>query len=237
MGNFSVRPLYLQVRDALAERVASGEWKPNTVPNEMELARELGVSPGTMRKALDLLESEGLVTRRQGRGTFVNDPASPEFATRYDNLHATGGELVIGEFKTLELAEGPVNEIERARLRLDEHDLVCRIRRVRSHMAQAFLAEEVSLPARLFPALVERSDLHSRGVVAIAQAYGFFLGEAVERVSLGRASRAASAALGIAESSPIFILDRIINTRDGQPAEWRWAECMMSELYYEVETT
>ena len=74
---FSIQPLYLQLRDALAERIASGEWKSgDIIPNEVDLARELGVSQGTVRRSLDLLESEHVVTRRQGRGTFVNDPGS-----------------------------------------------------------------------------------------------------------------------------------------------------------------
>ena len=65
---FSNRPLYLQLSDALAERIAKGEWKPHAaIPNEGDLAREFGVSPGTMRKALDLLEGQRLVSRRQGR--------------------------------------------------------------------------------------------------------------------------------------------------------------------------
>ncbi|HXE85900.1 MAG TPA: GntR family transcriptional regulator, partial [Hyphomicrobiaceae bacterium] len=45
------------MRDMLAERIARREWKPGfVVPNEGELARELGVSAGTVRKALDLME-------------------------------------------------------------------------------------------------------------------------------------------------------------------------------------
>src|SRR4051812_41587123 len=53
-NHFSTRPLYLQLRDALAERVAGGEWRPGAaIPNEGDLAREFGVSAGTMRKALD----------------------------------------------------------------------------------------------------------------------------------------------------------------------------------------
>src|SRR5262245_36034582 len=61
----SKRALYLQVWDALAERITSGAWKPGTaVPNESDLAREFGVSLGTMRKALELMEARRLVTRR-----------------------------------------------------------------------------------------------------------------------------------------------------------------------------
>jgi len=90
---FSIEPLYVQVRNLLAQRLASGVWPPGSVlPNEMELARELGVSSGTVRKALDSLESDRLVVRRQGRGTFVVDQASGDVAARFSNrpLQETG---------------------------------------------------------------------------------------------------------------------------------------------------
>lgn len=62
---WSERPLYLKVRDVLAARIAVGEWKPGTpIPKESELVREFGVSPETMRQALDLMEADDLLTRR-----------------------------------------------------------------------------------------------------------------------------------------------------------------------------
>jgi DNA-binding GntR family transcriptional regulator len=65
-------PLYLQIRNHLIERIAAGEWKVGQpMPNEADLARSLGFSAGTIRKALDLMEQEQMVCRRQGRGTFV----------------------------------------------------------------------------------------------------------------------------------------------------------------------
>src|SRR5215510_9620939 len=92
---FSRRPLYLQVRDVLAARIAAGQWKPGvTIPNENDLARELGVSSGTMRKALEFMEGERLLTRRQGRGTFVNDQTSHERADRYSNLRTSDGKRI-----------------------------------------------------------------------------------------------------------------------------------------------
>ena len=66
-GRFSNRPLYLQLRDTLAQRIANGEWKPAAaIPNESDLAREFGVSAGTMRKALDLMEAEFGLQRTLG---------------------------------------------------------------------------------------------------------------------------------------------------------------------------
>jgi DNA-binding transcriptional regulator YhcF (GntR family) len=106
-SRFAKHPLYLQVRDAMAERIAAGEWKPSaTIPNEGDLAREFGVSPGTMRKALDLLEVERLLTRRQGRGTFVNDQSSAELAVRYSNIREDNGAHAGNEVEILDITEG-----------------------------------------------------------------------------------------------------------------------------------
>ena len=66
------RPLYRQVYDILVRKIAEGAWKPGEMlPSEQALARELGVSHGTVRKVLDALTAENLLLRRQGKGTFV----------------------------------------------------------------------------------------------------------------------------------------------------------------------
>ncbi|MEL7030333.1 MAG: GntR family transcriptional regulator, partial [Pseudomonadota bacterium] len=48
-----VRPLYQQVRELFLARISSGAWRPaEALPSEQALAAELGVSQGTVRKAL-----------------------------------------------------------------------------------------------------------------------------------------------------------------------------------------
>ncbi len=69
---FETVPLYQQVMRVLMQRIAAGEYRVS-LPAEGDLARELGVSSGTVRKALDALEAEGVLERRQGRGTFVRE--------------------------------------------------------------------------------------------------------------------------------------------------------------------
>jgi DNA-binding transcriptional regulator YhcF (GntR family) len=69
---FVTVPLFKQVRDAMAARIATGEWKPNSmIPNELGLTVMFGVSNGTIRKALEVMRGEGLIVRIQGRGTFI----------------------------------------------------------------------------------------------------------------------------------------------------------------------
>ncbi|HET7156811.1 MAG TPA: GntR family transcriptional regulator, partial [Hyphomicrobiaceae bacterium] len=187
-SRFSTRPLYLQVRDALGERIAGGEWKPSTaIPNEGDLARQFGVSPGTMRKALDLLEAERLLTRRQGRGTFVNDQASEELAVRYSNIRGKDGAHVVGEVELLDVTEAAISEAECMRLRLRMHERVCRIRRVRLRDGKPYMLEDVAMPAALFPGLPE-NKAPSHRIVVLAQQFGLLLGRGEERITIGSAS-------------------------------------------------
>lgn len=66
------KPIYLQIQEYLAERIVSGELKPETrIPSERELSTELGVSRMTVRRAITELVNEGLVERVHGAGTFV----------------------------------------------------------------------------------------------------------------------------------------------------------------------
>jgi GntR family transcriptional regulator len=229
---FFTRCLYLQVRDAAADRIVTGQWKPGSaIPNENDLAREFGVSVGTVRKALDLLESEHLLSRLQGRGTFVNDLGSHSQAGRYSNLRWLGGDIVCGEVQVLGIGKAPATEAERDRLQLADDEDVYRLKRARTHKAQAFMTEDVTLPTALFPGLPER-NVRSTGFLALAQTYGLLPGKGVERVSLGAASHPASKVLNIAEGAPVLCLDRLIKTLDGRPAEWRRAECLLAAMHY-----
>jgi GntR family transcriptional regulator len=234
-SKFSTRPLYLQVRDALAARIAGREWKPNSaIPNEGDLAREFGVSSGTMRKALDLMEGERLLTRRQGRGTFVNDQSSEELAERFSNIHATDGERIAGESKMLSIVQAPANPAECARLRLRADDKVWRIQRVHLHKGEPFMIEEVAMPVALFPDLDAQEVVNHR-IVVLAQQYGILLGRGEERVSIGTASPSVAETLSLKAGAPILVLDRLVHDLDGQAVEWRLGMGHFTDKYYLAE--
>ena len=234
-GRFSTRPLYLQVRDALASRIAMAEWKPNAaIPNEGDLAREFGVSSGTMRKALDLMEGERLLTRRQGRGTFVNDQSSDELAERYSNIRTADGERITGEVNVVSMIQGSANAAECGRLRLRPDDKVWRIRGVRLHKGDPFMVEDVVLPAALFPDLDEQKELPGR-IVVLAQQYGILLGKGDERVAIGAASPEVAEMLAVNAGVPILLLDRLVHDLSGRAVEWRLGMGHFADKYYLAE--
>lgn len=64
--------LAVQVARELRKRLKREYVSGGRLPSEPEMAAQFGVSRGTVRHALNILESEGVVFRRQGTGTFVN---------------------------------------------------------------------------------------------------------------------------------------------------------------------
>jgi GntR family transcriptional regulator len=65
-------PLKIQVAEKLGEMIRAEYFNGEQIPNENELAEIMGVSRGTISQALAILSSEGLISRRQGVGTFAN---------------------------------------------------------------------------------------------------------------------------------------------------------------------
>jgi GntR family transcriptional regulator len=83
------RPLYAQAIEALYELVEDGVYRPrDLLPSEAELARQLGVSRSTVREAIGHLVRAGLVTRRQGVGTFVAERASERLTAGLERLQS-----------------------------------------------------------------------------------------------------------------------------------------------------
>lgn len=63
-----------QVKSNIKGRIINDEFDGGRIPPETELAADLGVSRTTVRDALSRLEHEGAIYRKQGAGTFVNEP-------------------------------------------------------------------------------------------------------------------------------------------------------------------
>src|SRR5262245_47448465 len=156
---FQVRPLYLHVRDALLERIKDGRWKPGAnLPSEVDLYRQLGVSLGTLRKALGVLESEQIIVREPGRGTFVRDHQSGHALGRFNPVRGADGEPLRGQVRSRTVKLVTPTPAERAALRLKPGDQVVRIQRTRVHDGRPLAYEEASVSDRRFPGLADQAD-------------------------------------------------------------------------------
>ncbi|MDA8747565.1 GntR family transcriptional regulator [Litoreibacter sp.] len=78
MNVISTKRPISQVRDRLLELIKSGDISADgRLPTERVLADRFGVGRRFVRQALDALEAEGLVWRKQGKGTFAGQPSDP----------------------------------------------------------------------------------------------------------------------------------------------------------------
>lgn len=228
----STRPLHLQLREILIRRIADGEWRAgDAIPNEIDLAREFGLSAGTVRKALDWMESAQLVSRQQGRGTFVRDQTSSEALTRFSSFRNVHGSLIDDRVADAVCSSGEASASEAAHLRLNALDIVHRIEQTRLVGGETFAYEYLVLPAALFP----KMDALTSGVRSIGEtafANGLLLSSGREKVTIGGASSAAATRLGVDEGAPVLVLDRVIESIDGRPAEWRRSWCNIRNRIY-----
>lgn len=85
-------PLFLQMASAMRRRIEVGIWIPGSrIPSLEELASEFSVARTTARQAVSKLEEEGIIWRKQGKGTFVSDHLED---TRWLNLQTRWKDLI-----------------------------------------------------------------------------------------------------------------------------------------------
>lgn len=232
---FSMRPLYLQVRDSLAAEISGGSWKPSAmIPNEIDLSRKLGVSVGTVRRALDVMEKEHLLTRRQGRGTFVNDPATSQASTRFVRICDGAGQAITDSATTLSIETGDAGETEAHRLGIVAGEAVKRVRRLRRIDGTPYMMEICVIPMHRFQAFA-LDDSFPHSITAVAQACGVLLGSAQETIGLAAADLDLSQHLDVEAGQVVLKLDRVVRDIDATPVEWRTAFCQLGSMHYRVD--
>lgn len=219
----SNKPLYMQLVEAIKQKISSNSWKIGMmIPSENELSKEFNISVGTVKKALGILVQEGVLFRRQGKGTFV---ASPDFSKsfsrffRYGILGGDSGETpgsVIIDMSTIT----PEAQVVQA-LNLSQDDKVIRIKRIRTLQNIPFSIEELYLPHNRFKG-IEKLSIENKLLYPIYNDnFDTPVIWADEYLQPDVADKETAEALGIEEGAPVMCVERLAHTYDDIPVEWR----------------
>ena len=75
--NFSAeKPIFLQIADAICDRILSGELKgEDRIPSVREYGADIGVNPNTMMRSYEKLTADGVIYNKRGIGYFVSPDA------------------------------------------------------------------------------------------------------------------------------------------------------------------
>jgi GntR family transcriptional regulator len=230
------RPLYSQIRELLIGRMVSGDWRPgHMLPSEFKIAEEYGVSQGTVRKAIEDMEAEKLVVRRQGKGTFVIARSLP--ATRFHFFRIapdSADKMPPASNRMLLLARDTPTADEAAIFGLKKDGVVHRLHRVRLFHNVPTIIERIVLPDTVFPNFEEiyRNDPQPHVYLVFERKFGVVVTKAEEELRAVAASREEAAALELAEGAPLLQVDRVGYGIGDRPIEMRSLLCHTAKYHY-----
>lgn len=229
-------PLYLQINRLLLQRVESGVWPVGTaLPNESDLAREYGVSVGTMRKALEKLGSDGWIFRRQGRGTFVTDPRQVS-RKRSDHFFLNGEHYVLDGFEYLSSSCVPVTSEAAKSLGLEMTDTIVCITRSRIAPGIIQVHDTISVPREFLPDLAADAESCRDVTDDDLAGYNTFIRRCFEKVMPAVADGNAAKKLKVAPGTGILECERTSYGANNRPVEWCQRLVRLERVEYWTET-
>jgi len=208
---------YLRLADRLRRLIESGAWPPgHRVPSRDRLVAEYDVTPAVARRAVRLLQTEGLVRCRQGAPAHVRGPIDRAPLKRHPSPDDS---LSYRATSTTELADGALA----ARLAIDIGDPL-----VRSdyqypetgHPARVLTSwEPMSLTGTSAAALPESGPHAGLGVIARMALVDIRVVRATEDVSTRTATARESRILGLTANAAVLVVERTHFADDGRPVE------------------
>ncbi len=204
--------------DQLRTRLANGHvGTGGALPSEAELGDEHGVSRVTVRRALEVLRSEGLVTSRRGSGWFAAaDPVRQSLGrvtTVEAALEAAGARPTR---RVLEFAFEPAGTDVARALSLGPSDEVLRVKRLNLADGEPFALVTVWLPGAL-GALLSRDEVEAETFYDLLPLRGVQLGRAVQQIGADLARSDDARHLGIDLRAPVLTARRVTYAIDRQP--------------------
>jgi GntR family transcriptional regulator len=195
-------PLYYQLENVLREKITSGNFEAgDRIPTELELIEEYGVSRITVRQALQALAEEGLIERKQGRGTVVAVRKSRK--KRFSGtIHLTGSldELIKMGMDT------PVKVLEMKRLRMNEGKPF--------GLIVNYLPEEIG-------AALTMAELSSGALLHTMETkLGYRLDNAIQQIHAELADPYVAKILDVRVGTALLSIERTVYTDKNKPVEY-----------------
>lgn len=178
-------PLYRQIQDHLRASIESNEWRVgDRIPTEQQLCAQFGVSRITVVRALNRLADEGLITKAQGKGTFVAAPKwmrEPRTLLSFTEEMAERGMKPGSRILSSQLYSAPARLSER--LQLAPGSFVWKIERLLTANGELVGLQRTHLPHDRFPALGDMLEDGASLYKLLTSRFGVSLDRAIERYS------------------------------------------------------
>ncbi|WP_405439389.1 GntR family transcriptional regulator [Streptomyces avidinii] len=227
------QPPYLRVADVLRQRIAEHEWTPgDRLPSRSQIAEECGVGENVVRRAQELLISQGVLEGRAGSGTYVAEPRRRVRVVRSSAREQPGGSPFRADMQALGKqghwesrteAKVPAPAEIATRLGIAEDDLC--VRTVYEFLADGRPVqlstswEPYDLTASTLVVLPEGGPHAGAGVVNRMAEIGVTVSHAVEQPEPRHATAEEASFLGIQKAALVTHIRRTYYSDQGRPVE------------------
>ncbi|MYV73683.1 UTRA domain-containing protein [Streptomyces sp. SID1046] len=244
------QPPYLRIADVLRQRIAEHEWTAgDRLPSRAQIAEECGVGENVVRRAQELLISQGVLEGRAGSGTYVAEPRQRVRVVRSSAREQPGGSPFRADMQALGRqgnwesrteAKVPAPAEIAARLGIGEDDLC--VRTVYEFLADGRPVqlstswEPYELTAGTLVVLPEGGPHAGSGVVNRMAEIGITVSHAVEQPEPRQATAEEASLLGIQKAALVTHIRRTYYSDQGQPVETAdiVVPVALCEIVYEV---
>jgi len=149
-------PLYRQIEALLREKIDSQEYIPGQkIPSERILAQHYKVNRMTVKRAINILVEDNLLTRVQGKGTFVKSGIDKRFDITFQSSKSLTNVLSSKDNNIINHVLKFVDDIDsdflRAKLNLSQQEKISGVHRIKLRNNIPFALEYSYVPSKLFP--------------------------------------------------------------------------------------
>ncbi|MFJ4860123.1 GntR family transcriptional regulator [Streptomyces sp. NPDC088748] len=244
------QPPYLRIADVLRQRIAEHVWTTgDRLPSRSQIAEECGVGENVVRRAQELLISQGVLEGRAGSGTYVAEPRRRVRVVRSSAREQPGGSPFRADMQALGKqgnwesrteAKVPAPAEIAARLGIAEGELC--VRTVYEFLADGRPVqlstswEPYELTAGTLVVLPEGGPHAGVGVVNRMAAIGITVSHAVEQPEPRQATAEEASLLGIQKAALVTHIRRTYYSDQGQPVETAdiVIPAALCEIVYEI---
>jgi DNA-binding GntR family transcriptional regulator len=214
--------IYQQVADWISQQINSGAWPEHfQLPSEFDLAAQLGVSRGTIRKAIsDLIKKGGLIVIH-GRGTFVSSQTLEQPLA--DQLIAFSEDLIQKgvPFETQVVEQKLITPPQKIALLLSlENEKIFFLKRLRLINGKPIVLFENYIVSHHCPGIELIDFSKERVFQTLEQTYGIELGWGWRTFQAKTASDEIAALLQAAPCDPVMYMEQLVRQKDGDPIEY-----------------
>lgn len=213
--------LYYQLYEILKEDIMSGKYQPrDLMPTEEYLKNKYNLSRSTVRRALDMLVQEDIISRKQGVGTFVNEVKESQpldhIVHFIEDMRSKGRNVSTKLITNKVIKSTP--ELSR-KLNIELEEELVNIVRVRYVEDTPFCIESAYLPLKYCPEVTNKDFSNQSLRLFLEKKCNIYWSRAVQNIYARRADKQAER-LEIDEDEPVLHIERTSYDQYNIPKEF-----------------